>query len=131
MAMEYVMLACAVGVFLAVIVVHALAGIGQNGLARMAGNRDALPAPTLFMARAKRCVDNHLENLVVFTPLVLMAGQIGAFDAMTALGAQLFAGGRVAHAVLYLAGVPWLRTLAFATSLTGTGIMALSLFNLI
>jgi uncharacterized MAPEG superfamily protein len=131
MAMEFLMLALAMGVFLVVIVIHAVAGVAQNGLPKMAGNRDGLPAPNAFVARAKRCVENHQENLILFAPLVLMAGQLDAFDAMTALGAQLFAGGRVAHAALYLLGVPWVRTLAFAVSLTGASLIALSLFNLI
>ena len=35
------------------------------------------------------------------------------------LGAQLFFWGRVAHAVVYIAGVPYVRTLVFGASIVG------------
>jgi uncharacterized MAPEG superfamily protein len=131
MANEYLMLCVAVAALWIAIWVHAISGIAQNGPIRMGGNRDGLPADSAFRARARRCVDNHIENLVLFAPLVLIAGQLGPFDAMTNLAAMLFAGGRVAHAALYLAGIPWLRTAAFATSTAGIGLMALALFDVV
>ena len=36
------------------------------------------------------------------------------------LGAQLFFYSRIAHAVIYLAGWPWIRPLAWAIGLVGT-----------
>jgi uncharacterized MAPEG superfamily protein len=131
MSTEYLMLCVAVAALFVAIWVHAISGIVQNGAFTMGGNRDGLPADDAFRARARRCVDNHIENLVMFAPLVLIAGQLGQFDAMTALAAMLFAGGRVAHAILYLLGIPWLRTAAFATSTTGLLMMALCLFDVI
>ena len=38
---------------------------------------------------------------------------------MTLLGAQLFFWGRVAHAAIYVAGIPWLRTGAWGVSIAG------------
>jgi uncharacterized MAPEG superfamily protein len=38
---------------------------------------------------------------------------------MTLLGAQLFFWGRVAHAVIYIAGIAWARTIAWAVSVAG------------
>jgi uncharacterized MAPEG superfamily protein len=131
MAIEFVMLSVAVAALFVVIWVHAISGVVQNGAITMGGNRDTLPADNAFRARAKRCVDNHIENLVLFAPLVLIAGQTGRFDQSTASAAMLFAGGRVAHAILYLLGVPWLRTAAFAVSTTAIAMIALSLFDLI
>ena len=58
-----------------------------------------------------------LENLPLFIALVLIAQLGGRPDAMTALGAELFFWARLV--VLYIAGVPWLRTLAWAVSLIG------------
>jgi uncharacterized MAPEG superfamily protein len=37
----------------------------------------------------------------------------------TVLGAQLFFWARLAYAVIYLAGVPWVRTGAWAVSMVG------------
>ena len=36
------------------------------------------------------------------------------------LGAELFFWSRVAHAVLYLAGVPWIRPVAWGVGMVGT-----------
>jgi len=60
-----------------------------------------------------------LESLVLFAALVLSAHAVGASNATTVLGAQLFLWGRVAYAVLYIAGVPWVRTGAWAVSVAG------------
>jgi uncharacterized MAPEG superfamily protein len=60
-----------------------------------------------------------------------MVAHLDKFSAMTALAAQLFFGGRLAHAALYLLGVAWVRSLAFAVSLTGAGMMGLALFDII
>ena len=38
---------------------------------------------------------------------------------MTLLGAQLFFWGRVAHAIVYIAGIPWARTVAWTVSVIG------------
>ena len=38
---------------------------------------------------------------------------------MTLLGAELFFWGRLAHWLIYIAGIPWLRTLAWLVSVLG------------
>jgi uncharacterized MAPEG superfamily protein len=40
-------------------------------------------------------------------------------NTITLLGAQLFFWGRLAHAILYIAGIPWARTGAWAVSIVG------------
>ena len=102
-----------------IISVPALAGILQNGLATQAAARDGLPEPTLFAQRARRLQDNMIENMVLFVPLVLAAQAAGVSSAETALGAQIFVVARVFHAGIYLAGIPWLRPLAWAVSIVG------------
>jgi uncharacterized MAPEG superfamily protein len=51
--------------------------------------------------------------------VVFTAKLAGVSNAMTLLGAQLFFWGRIAHAILYIAGVPWVRTAAWAVSIVG------------
>ena len=46
---------------------------------------------------------------------------------MTLLGAQLFFWGRVGHAVLYIAGIPWARTAAWLVSVIGLLLIFLQL----
>lgn len=91
----------------------------QVGLPRLAGNREDMPEMTGWAGRAQRAHRNMLENLVLFAILVLVAKAAGVRNDITLLGAQLFFWGRVAHAVIYVAGVPWARTAAWAVSVVG------------
>ena len=91
----------------------------QVGLPALAANREDLPAIVGWAGRAQRAHRNMLENLVLFAVLVLLAQVAGKANAMTALGAQLFFWGRLAHAAVYLAGIPWLRTGVWAVSVVG------------
>ena len=110
-----------------IIMVPALAGILQNGLATQAAARDGLPEPTVFAKRARRLQDNMIENMVLFVPLVLVAQAAGVSNADTVMGAQLFFWARVAHAGIYLAGIPWLRPAAWAVSVVGMIMIAAAL----
>jgi uncharacterized MAPEG superfamily protein len=91
----------------------------QVGLPRLAGNREGLGEFSGWAGRARRAHQNMIENLPLFIALVLIAGAAQVSNATTLLGAQLFFWGRLAHAVIYVAGVPWLRTLAWAVSVVG------------
>jgi uncharacterized MAPEG superfamily protein len=101
------------------VVVAALGAQLQVGVGALAGNRDELPPLSGFAGRAQRAHRNMLENLPLFIALVLVAQVAGKTNAMTLLGAQLFFWGRVAHWLIYLAGIPWLRTLAWFVSVVG------------
>jgi uncharacterized MAPEG superfamily protein len=91
----------------------------QVGLPALAGNREGLPEITGWAGRAQRAHRNMLENLVLFAILVLAAKLAGVSNATTLLGAQLFFWGRVAHALIYIAGIPWARTAAWLVSIVG------------
>ena len=56
---------------------------------------------------------NAIENLVVFAPLAIAVHALGLGNAQTAAAAAIFFFARVAHAVIYAAGIPVLRTIAF------------------
>ena len=60
-----------------------------------------------------------IENLVLFAALVLVAAIAGKTNDTTLLGAQIFLWARVAYAVVYWAGIPWVRTLTWAASVVG------------
>src|SRR5450432_551520 len=53
-----------------------------------------------------------IENLTVFAPLVLVAAIIEVSTKATVLSAQIYVAARLAHYVIYAAGIPVLRTLA-------------------
>jgi uncharacterized MAPEG superfamily protein len=103
-----------------VLVLIAVAGAtAEVGLPKLAGNRDGLRDMTGWAGRAARAHRNMLESLVLFAVLVLVAHTAGVRNEMTLLGAQLFFWGRVAHAIIYIAGIPWLRTAAWGVSVAG------------
>jgi uncharacterized MAPEG superfamily protein len=91
----------------------------QIGLAGAIGNREDLPKITGWAGRAGRAHHNMLENLVLFAVLVVAASISGKINATTTLGAELFFWGRLAYAPIYIAGIPWLRTAAWAVSMVG------------
>jgi uncharacterized MAPEG superfamily protein len=91
----------------------------QVGLPAIAGNRGGLPEATGWAGRAQRAHRNMLESLVVFAALVLLAQAVGKANAATALGAQLFFWARLVYAPVYIAGIPWLRTVVWFASILG------------
>ena len=100
----------------------------QVGLPALAGNREGLPPYTGWVGRAYRAHHNMLENLVLFAALVLTAVVSNKTNATTLLGAQIFVWARVAYALIFLAGIPWLRTLTWTVSVIGLILIFLQLF---
>ena len=100
----------------------------QVGLPALAGNREGLPPYTGWVGRAYRAHHNMLENLVLFAALVVVAVLSNKTNSTTLLGAQIFLWARVAYALIYLAGIPWLRTLVWLTSVIGLVLIFLQLF---
>lgn len=120
MPIELRLLVYSTALLLVLVVIQAVAGVRSKGLQVMADSRDGLSPPEGFHARALRVVDNHREGLTIFAPLILVAFAIDGFSPTTALGAKLFFYSRVAHAAIYLLGLPKIRPLAWAVGLVGT-----------
>jgi uncharacterized MAPEG superfamily protein len=91
----------------------------QVGLMRLVGNRENMPEMAGWRGRARRAHLNMLENLVLFAALVLVAVAAGKTNDTTLLGAQIFFWARLAYAFVYVAGILWLRTLVWFTSVIG------------
>lgn len=120
LSVELTMLALSVALLFVLILIQSTAGTLAQGAKVMAGHRDDMTPPTAWQARTKRLVDNHREGLALCTPLVLIAAVMGVSTETTVLGAQLFFFSRVAHAVIYLAGWPWIRPIAWLVGIVGT-----------
>src|SRR5919197_5605211 len=99
----------------------------QVGLPTLAANREGLAPCTGWAGRAARAHHNMLESLVLFAALVLVAVAAGKTNATTLLGAQLFFWARLVYAVVYLAGIPWLRTAVWLVSVVGLALIFLQL----
>lgn len=99
---------------------YVLAAINARGLENVAGyptgHYEDLPP---WAQRAQRAHVNLVENLIPFAALVLVAHAVGAANEATQLGARLFFWARLAQVVVHVAGIPWLRTLAFAVGWVG------------
>jgi uncharacterized MAPEG superfamily protein len=96
----------------------------QVGLPALAGNREGLPDIVGWPGRARRAHLNMIENLVLFSALVLIAAVAGKANATTAMGAMIFFWARLAYALIYLIGIPWLRTLAWLIGVIGMAMIA-------
>jgi uncharacterized MAPEG superfamily protein len=90
-----------------------------GGLAWGFGNRDVPLDVAPWVRRAERAHANLVENLAPFAIVVLVAAVAGKANATTATGATLFFWGRVAHAAVYVTGIPYLRTAAFFVGTAG------------
>jgi uncharacterized MAPEG superfamily protein len=99
----------------------------QVGLVKLAGNREDVPTLTGWAGRAQRAHRNMLENLALFAVLVLVAHIAGKSGPMVLLGAQIFFWARLAYALIYVAGIPWLRTASWAVSVVGMILIFLEL----
>ena len=94
------------------------------GLNTLAGNREGLGELPGMAGRAKRAHLNMVENMVLFTALVLIAAVAGKANAMTAMGAMIFFWARLGYGIVYVIGVPWMRTVLWFVSVIGMALIA-------
>lgn len=94
---------------------YILGQISNNGMMKPADFANPKPrkAP-LWVQRANRAHVNAVETLAPFAVLVLIAHVAGVADENTALWCAVFFWARVAHAIVYILGIPFARSFAFA-----------------
>ena len=111
---------------------YVLNRIALRGLLGTMGNpplEGALQTP--WAERARAAHRNAVENLALFAPLVLAIQVMGLGDALTATACMVYFFARAAHFVVYTAGVPVLRTLAFFGGFAAQVVLALRLLGLV
>jgi uncharacterized MAPEG superfamily protein len=109
---------------------YVLARMTTHGVMRAIGNPGpGYPSDAPWVDRAKRAHMNAIENLAVFAPLVLVAAIIEVSTKATVLSAQIYVAARVAHYVIYTAGIPVVRTLAFLIGACATLVIAMALLH--
>jgi len=67
---------------------------------------------------------NAIENLLLFAPLALAVTATGTSNSVTVLACQVYFWARAVHAIFFIAGVPYVRTLAWTVGLIATFILA-------
>ena len=125
---ELTLLVCAIVLAFAQLLAGVIGAMQQVGLPALLGNREGLPEITGWAGRAQRAHRNMVENLVLFAALVLVAVAAGRTNAMTLLGAQIFVWARLAYAIIYVLGLPLLRTLSWFVSVIGMAMIVVQLF---
>jgi uncharacterized MAPEG superfamily protein len=86
----------------------------SNGLLTPTNYVDPAPRPVpLWGKRADRTYVNAVETFAPFAALVIVAHLSGKANAMTAFWAVCFFWLRLAHAVVHLLAIPYVRTLIF------------------
>lgn len=88
------------------------------------------PVPP-WAQRAQRAHANAVENLVLFAPAVLAVQVIGRADGLTATACALYFFSRLVHYLVYAAGIPVARTLAFFGGWAGIAILVARLLGLV
>ena len=109
----------------------------QGGLALMefglpygASPRDAGRQPqSTYARRADRALRNFLETYPAFVALALALTITGHTGALAGAGAAFWFWGRVAYVPLYMFGVPYARTLAWAVAFFGLLLMLIALLT--
>jgi uncharacterized MAPEG superfamily protein len=109
---------------------YTVARVLTRGIMPALSNPDpAYPPDPPWAERARRAHANAIENLAVFAPLVLVAALIGVSTPATVGAAKLYLGARLAHYVVYAAGIPVVRTLAFVVGVGATLVFAAALLG--
>jgi uncharacterized MAPEG superfamily protein len=72
---------------------------------------------------------NAVENLIVFAPLVLILDSQGIATESTAIACAVYFWARLAHVIVYVLGIPVLRTLAFAVGFAAQVMLVLAVFG--
>ena len=98
-----------------------------SGLMAAMGNRDKDEPCDGFPARTDRAAKNMLENMVLFTALVLAASVGGVTDPHVELGARIFFWARLVYIPIYMVGIPVARTAVWAISVIGMGMIFASI----
>lgn len=119
MTTELTLLAWSVALLIAQLLVAILAAMTQFSMATLVGNRETAVEGRGWVGRAQRAHRNMLEALLPFAAVVIVATAAGIGNSVTVLGCQLFFWGRLAYAFVYVAGVPWLRTVVWSAGLAG------------
>ena len=92
-------------------VLNRIAAVGLGGA--LAGGAPDSGKLADWAQRATRAHGNAIENFAIFAPIVLTAHVLGISSAATKAAVVIYFFARLAHFVVYAAGIPAARTLTF------------------
>ncbi|NNC37284.1 MAG: hypothetical protein EX271_02930 [Acidimicrobiales bacterium] len=112
-----------VAILFVIISAQATSGILNNGVKWGFGSRDSSKDETVFQARAKRTVANHMESMMMFVPLALVAHLAGVSTDLAIKGAMLYVAARAIYPLTYWTGLPYARTVVWFVGVAGTAMV--------
>ena len=93
---------------------YIVAQVVTNGFLSPQNYVDPTPRPVpLWGKRAERAYMNAVETFAPFAALVVLIQLTGKADSMTGFWAMSYFWLRVAHAIVFWAAIPYIRTIAF------------------
>lgn len=96
----------------------------QYGMEWGLSSREAqVPPLSPFVARVKRAQANFLETFPLAAAAILIVELAHLNSRWTAIGAMVWLGARVCYLAVYAAGIPVWRTVFFAASIAGIGMI--------
>ena len=102
----------------------------QRGYRWAAGPRDEpRPALTGIAGRLARAQGNFLETFALFSALAIAVVVSGHGGSLSAWGAGLYLFGRIVYLPLYVAGIPFVRSLAWNVATTGILLLLIALLR--
>ena len=102
-----------------------------RGLMRTLGNPSDEDAPHAAWAeRSIRAHKNGVENLAIFAPLALSVVALGIGDALTGAACMVYFFARLAHFLVYTAGIAGLRTISFTVGFIVQVLLALRVLGI-
>jgi uncharacterized MAPEG superfamily protein len=97
--------------------IPAIARVTKAGVAWGLSNRDTMPEVSDWVARADRAQRNHHDNLAMIATVILMAQVTQHTNSITAIASIAVVSLRILHSLTYIAGIPTVRSLAYAGSI--------------
>jgi len=94
-----------------------------QGLKWGLGSRDGAPEKSALQGRVARTAANHIESMLLFLPLIMVAHLADVSSTLTVWGAGLYLAGRIAYVPLYLLGVSVLRSASWTMAITGIALV--------
>ncbi len=120
MTTDLTYLALTAGLTASLWIPYVVAQVMTNGFLTPQNYKDPTPRPLpLWGRRADRTYLNAVETFAPFAAVVVIAHLSGKANSMTAFWAAWFFWFRFAHAAVYLAGIPYARTVVFTAAYLG------------
>ena len=129
MSIEIQIVAAIGGLLLLLTLIQGTRNVLFLGLPVAAGNQHDIAPWTGTNDRLNRAIRNLIEAIAIFVPIAVAIQVLGLTNETTALGAQIFLVSRVIHTIVYIAGIPWVRTTAWTGGVLGIVMVATPLLG--